>query len=761
MPLVKAAVCRYKLWLSVIVFAFVFFLSGCALINNWLQNPGQESQEEAVVSISKITLPEANPENILKTSEGSEVLSDIVAVVFKEGVRPEVRLRVADKVGGTLAGDIPQIDVAYIKFPRPKTEAELRNIVQTLDAEPAVRSASLEHIIVLDSSIPQETDNEVLPEDKNWSFERIQLSQALGVLAAQNINLSDDIIVAVIDNGFDLTHPDLERNFVRVLPGGYVPIDFGNRDTDVSPDKVAGLVASKHGTAVAGIIAATINGQGMNGIAPTAKIFPIKYTGSKWCELRPAGYKCSAMASYSVAAGVVYATNAGVAIINLSLGKDQPNCDPEMRWDVSRAIRYAAENGVLIVGAAGNDDKPATNHWPSCLEEVVAVGATDRNDDRAQTFQWGSNYPENEDDEASLALAAPGVDVYTTRPSSRLLGLYGNFLGTSAATPFVSGLAALLKQIEPSLSPQQIKEILRITADPIWVDTPVDPQTWRRINAYKAVKSLLEPNIAHLDVDIEPKPVPFNTSSQGSPAWNYHVTIRETKGIGVDLNGIRFEYFDINGELAWDITTPAKFFSRTFGTTRVPPGGTIETRLHQNPGSTHDYISNEWTIYATDDNGNAIIAPATIYFQNNATRGLTIQFNPSPAPFTGQGWQTEMTISETEGVNVELTRFNCGYYDQDEVPLRDASFTVGREFFDNTFGTTTVPAGAALSGFISLSFKPQAAEVSCVAIGIDANGHPVYGANSLELGGLQGQSTPSGPQVNPSVPLPQTTDLTW
>ena len=224
------------------------------------------------------------------------------------------------------------------------------------------------------------------------------------------------------------------------------------------PDENANVLDDfGHGTHVAGIAAAaTNNGVGIAGIAPQARIMPVKVLdqyGNGWYS--------------DIAAGIIYAADNGAQVINLSLGGKE---DSQILRD---AVDYARNRGALVVAATGNDGGavlyPAA--YAPCWRWPRPIGS----DQVAYFSNRGSQ----------VDVAAPGVDIYSTWP---WVTGYFTKSGTSMAAPHVSGVAALIRSERPDLAVDQIAQIITSTAhdvaDPGW-----DAATgWGRIDAYAAVK---------------------------------------------------------------------------------------------------------------------------------------------------------------------------------------------------------------------------------------------------------------------------------
>jgi len=234
--------------------------------------------------------------------------------------------------------------------------------------------------------------------DNSWGVERI----GAGIVHDDG-NKGTGIKVAIIDSGIDYTHPDLDANYA----GGY---DFVNDDTDPMDD-------DGHGTHVAGTVAAEDNDIGVVGVAPAASLYALKVLG-------PDG-----SGSYSdVIAALQWCVDNDIQVTNNSYGSSG---DPGITVEEAFDNAYNAE--IIHVAAAGNSGNPPGKGdniiYPAAYVSVIAVAATNQNDERAR---WSSTGPD-------LELAAPGVDINSTL----LGGGYGEGSGTSMASPHVAGTAAL------------------------------------------------------------------------------------------------------------------------------------------------------------------------------------------------------------------------------------------------------------------------------------------------------------------------------
>jgi hypothetical protein len=213
-----------------------------------------------------------------------------------------------------------------------------------------------------------------------------------------------------------------------------------------------------HGTHIAGTVAATLNNDvGISGVAPGTSIMPVKVLDAKGVGR-----------DSTVAAGIRWATDHGARIVNMSFGGNQVS--PVL----TDAVTYAASRGVVLVVAAGNDAGSEPN-YPAASAPAIAVAATNRQDQRPAFSNYGT----------WVHLAAPGTSILNTFWDGA--STYRTLSGTSMAAAHVSGVAALLLSVASDLTPPEVDDILRATADPV-----VDPGLGAgRLNAARAVASAL------------------------------------------------------------------------------------------------------------------------------------------------------------------------------------------------------------------------------------------------------------------------------
>jgi thermitase len=218
--------------------------------------------------------------------------------------------------------------------------------------------------------------------------------------------------VGVIDSGFDVNHPGLAGKIVDTQ-------DFSGDKT--LTDKIG------HGTRVSGIIAGK---NGSTGICPDCRLLVAKLG--------------SDTSNGAVTEGILWATKRGAKVINLSIVTEGYSKLTE------EAVNFAWDNGVVLVAAAGNKDS-SQKVYPAGYEHVIAVAATDEKDRKTSFSNYGN----------WVMLAAPGVNIYTTQND----GQYGNVSGTSASSPIVAGIAALVWASQYGTSNADVMQRLCDTAD--------------------------------------------------------------------------------------------------------------------------------------------------------------------------------------------------------------------------------------------------------------------------------------------------------
>lgn len=296
------------------------------------------------------------------------------------------------------------------------------------------------------------------------------------------------IVVAVVDTGIT-EHPDLDANIVTgydFISNASNARDGNGRDADPSDagdyDNSDGTPSSWHGTHVAGIIAAESNSIGITGVAPNVKISPVRVLGVN------GGSESDIAAGINWAIGVKISgviTNPNPAkVINLSIGSSTfSTCYSNSPTQL--AIDESKRRDVTLVTAAGNDNRIATSSYPGNCYGNITIGATGYTGDRAYYSNY-SGYSKAQqvfigvdisapggDDRAGLGAPAGGEIWSTLNDGKTTLGnpIYGKEEGTSMASPIAAGVVALMYSVRPSLTDDQVWQILSSTVKPFAWDT--------------------------------------------------------------------------------------------------------------------------------------------------------------------------------------------------------------------------------------------------------------------------------------------------
>jgi subtilisin family serine protease len=308
-------------------------------------------------------------------------------------------------------------------------QRSVADVVRALEADTGVRAAQPNYRFTL-----QQTQSAAAGEYQ-YALAKLRLPEA------HRLATGGSVLVAVIDNGIDTTHPEL----ADVIAGSF--------DATGRPAPPA-----QHGTGMAGTIAAHAR---LTGTAPAARILAIR-------AFAPAG-KSDESTSLAVLRSIDWAVANGARVINMSFAGPQ---DPEQ----ALVLAAAAKKGVVLVAAAGNAGPKSPPLYPAADPNVIAVTATDP-DDKLFVQSNRGRY---------IAVAAPGVDIVAPAPS----GTYQVTTGTSVAAAQVSGIVALLLDAKPGLTPPAVRKALLATARDLGPKGRDDQFGAGLADAYGAVQSL-------------------------------------------------------------------------------------------------------------------------------------------------------------------------------------------------------------------------------------------------------------------------------
>ncbi len=397
-------------------------------------------------------------------------------VQFQPGTPEEEKAAIHERLGARVVGEIPQLGIQILEVPEEATA-----MVFAYQQDPAVAFAepdyvaeimgwpdgpvlSQEELRALGEASPQ-GESQVIPNDpyfpQMWNLAKIEAP------AAWDISQGDpNVLIAVIDTGVTPTHPDLQGKVVA----GY---DFANNDDDPADEH-------GHGTHVAGTAAAvTNNAIGIAGVGYNVRIMPVK------------ALDANGSGSHSwIANAIIWATDNGASVINMSLG------GPYTSSTLRQAVDYAWERGVVLVASAGNE---ATSNplYPAAYENVIGVSATTQNDQRAAFSNYGSY----------ISIAAPGVAIWSTVRSDS----YQAWSGTSMAAPHVAGVAALLKSLHPDWDNVRIRQVIESSADDLGSSGWDSVYGHGRLNAYQALASTPPAPTPTPTSTLTPEPTPTPT----------------------------------------------------------------------------------------------------------------------------------------------------------------------------------------------------------------------------------------------------------
>jgi thermitase len=352
-----------------------------------------------------------------------------ILVKFHSTISPSEIALIHRQNGGQVKEVIPGIGVQVVTVPAGKALEKAK----AYTVNPKVAYAEPNYLAQAD----------VIPDDpyfsQQWGLTKIMSTEAWGITTG-----SAEVKIAVLDTGVAMTHPDLATKIVADV----------NFTTSASANDLYG-----HGTHVAGIAAASTNNNiGTAGLSYNSTIMNVKVLGDD-------GY-----GSYSwIAQGIIWAADNGAKVINMSLGGTSSSSTLES------SINYAWSKGVVVVASAGNSGSSSLS-YPAYYSKVIAVAATDSAD---KITSW-SSYGDWVD------VAAPGSSIYSTL----INGAYGYKSGTSMASPFVSGLAALVfTRVTDTNGNKLLNDEVRAQIETTCDNIGATSINGGRINAYQAVQT--------------------------------------------------------------------------------------------------------------------------------------------------------------------------------------------------------------------------------------------------------------------------------
>jgi subtilisin family serine protease len=365
---------------------------------------------------------------VVPPPRGAGLHRDALLVRFAAGTGASSATAILAAAGATEVGRLVQLNTVVVV---PATGRTRGAVQRALAADGKVASVELDGVAHLT----------LTPDDTYWSKEwyatKVRTDRAWNITTG-----TGGPVIAVVDSGVQASQPELVG---RVLPG----YDFVNSDTNPADDL-------GHGTKVSGVLAALgMNALGVAGTCWDCRILPVKVADSAGNVTFSNG-----------AAGIVYATDHGARVINMSWGKTSANST------LQAAVDYAHSHGVVLIAAAGNEGNQA-KFYPAAYAGVLSVAAVNQND---VLYSWSTRG-------LWVKLSAPGC-TYTTFKGSN----WGSFCGTSASAPIVSGIAGLILAYKPDATQAQIEDAIVSTAVVINVNVGGG-----RVDAYAAVHKFEPP----------------------------------------------------------------------------------------------------------------------------------------------------------------------------------------------------------------------------------------------------------------------------
>lgn len=460
-----------------ILFAFLIFNILFLSVNLW----AREIKKASIID--------------LKTNRKVSVVAGEFLVKFKPEVEKETIDKINEKFKVKIKKKLRIKNIYRLEVPPAKT---INEMLKKYRKDPNVEYAEPNYI----RKAFRTPDDTQMPSQ--WGIFKIQAPQAWDTETGKG-----SVVIAILDTGVDYDHEDLAGNMWKDS-SSYYGYDFVNVDNYPNDDH-----SDSHGTHCAGIAAAvTDNSTGIAGVSWKSKIMAVKVLDSLgWGILS------------DEIDGINYAANQGADIISMSFGATvYPPIPSDMERD---AINDAYNQGCLLVAASGNDNQPYVA-YPAAYDNVIAVGASNLSDERCDYPLWSSNYG------TELDVVAPGNDILSTTIGDT----YASLGGTSMATPFVSGLAALIWSHNSALTNVDVRDTIISSAYDIGSSGWDKYTGYGRINAEEALATFLAEEVVYKIMNF---PNPFR------PAQISQTTICFTTRESVAERNI--DIYNVAGEL--------------------------------------------------------------------------------------------------------------------------------------------------------------------------------------------------------------------
>ena len=455
--------------------------------------------------------------------------------------------------------------------------------------------------------IPNDPD---VQNNKQWHLQHIKAFEAWDKVRGDN-----SIVIAITDTGIERNHVDLkdaiwqnpgetgdgkENNNIDDDNNGYVDdwwgYDMAGTDGS-SPDNDPSGELNKHGTHVAGIAGAVGNNDiGIAGVAYGVQLMIVKITDGQAEPLIPGGFE-----------GILYAAAMGADVINCSWGAKRGSRSEQEVIDVA-----TLELGAFIVVASGNDGAERIR-FPAAYNNVLNVAATTQADRK-----WSlSNYHYN------VGISAPGAGIYSTVFNNQ----YGLDNGTSMAAPMVSAAAALLLKQDPTLTPEQLAQKLRATADDISLAAGLQLANKLgagRLNLLKAVNSTDITSAKMLEYEVEDE----NGDGILDPSENVQIRIT-VKNVLAPSTGVTTALLPIDPISIPIVNHQVEFGPLATGGTAISPAGTFRFTVPEDAQPDSRIVLQVAT--STDENSSTnnqyIVLPVSSTYATTELNRIAVTFN--------------------------------------------------------------------------------------------------------------------------------------
>lgn len=444
-------------------------VSGFVLLSGGTRSPIRVEASPAAPALTPVVTPES-------------IVPGEIVVSYSLQEAPRLAEPVVVHLGGRrlrASRDDRESAFAVYRFPHASAAIQARTRLEQI---PGVKCVEPNYRVEAQGIV--DTSSE-LP-DTLWNLKRVRVPGAWGITEGRS-----DVVVAVLDTGFMLDHPNLAGAWTDAKSNF---VDPGHEDDPSVLDPTHEL--ARHGTHVAGIIGARAGAGEVIGVAPGVKLMPVKVLGDD-----------GSGSLATVADAIRWATDRGANVINLSLGSSSASSY------MDDAIQYAHDHGVVIVAAAGNGGSDTPIQYPARNENVIAVGAVDASDVRAGFSSIGKE----------LDVMAPGTlayaadtsrGIYSTIVNSAGSPDYGYMSGTSMAAPHISGLVALMMSAGIT-GPDNILSLLKSTAVDLGPRGFDSEYGYGRVDAFAATALPLVQVHLRSSIDNSPVSGPVHPSPSG------------------------------------------------------------------------------------------------------------------------------------------------------------------------------------------------------------------------------------------------------